>query len=186
MSAALRVALVALSLALDVLAVSIGVGVGGKLSTRARVRVGLSFAGAEVVMNLAGVGIGAATGRAIGEVAAYVGFGALIMVGGYMVVDALRGREQPLDLSSGFGLFIASLSISLDSLGVGFSILYIGVPVVVTLAAIAVASVAATTAGLAFGRLFGKRVEDSAGVVAGFALIGTGLLFVTLKVKGVQ
>jgi len=64
-AAALRVALVAVSLALDVFAVSVGVGVGG-VRRSAMVRIGLSFASAEVLMNLVGAGIGAVAGRAIG------------------------------------------------------------------------------------------------------------------------
>ena len=43
------------------------------------------------------------------------------------------GESSRLDLSSGHGLLLASLAISLDSLGIGFSILYIGVPMPISL-----------------------------------------------------
>jgi putative Mn2+ efflux pump MntP len=180
---AARVALVALSLALDVFAVSIGVGMRG-LDRGSRVRIGASFAAAEVFMNLVGAGIGAAVGRMIGDTAGYLGFAALIGVGIYMLIEEFRESEGGLDLSRGWGLFIASLSISLDSLGVGFSIVYLGVPVWVTLVAIALASVLSTSAGLAFGKVLGERAERWAGVLGGFALIGTGLLFAGLKYTG--
>ncbi len=178
--AALRVALLALSLALDVFAVSIGVGVRG-VSAGARWRIGAAFATAEVMMNLIGAGLGAIVGRMLGEVAGYLGFAALVGVGIYMVIETLREREGSFDLSRGFGLFIASLSISLDSLGVGFSIVYIGVPLPITLGAIAVASIAATTLGLTFGHVLGKRAEERAGIFGGVALIATGVLFAALK-----
>jgi putative Mn2+ efflux pump MntP len=178
--AALRVALLAVSLALDVFAVSIGVGVRG-VPAGARIRIGAAFAVAEVSMNLIGAGLGAVAGKMLGDVAGYLGFAALVGVGAYMIFETLRDTETQFDLSRGFGLFVASLSISLDSLGVGFSIVYIGVPLPITLGAIAFASIAATTLGLAFGRILGKRAEERAGIIGGAALVGTGLLFAALK-----
>jgi len=184
-AAALRVVLLAFSLALDVFAVSVGVGMRG--TTRAaKVRIGLAFAGAEVLMNLVGVGLGAIAGRAIGEIAAYIGFAALVGVGVFMVIETFRAEKEEFDLSRGWGLAVASLSISLDSLGIGFSIVYIGVPVVVTLGAIALASVISTTLGLAFGKNFGTVVGERAGLIAGFILIATGGLFAALKYAHIQ
>lgn len=176
----LRVALVACSLALDVFAVSVGVGMR-PLPTGARVRIGLAFATAEVLMNLVGAGLGKIAGDALGDSAAYLGFGALVAVGSYMIWEELSERERSLDLSRGWGLLLASLSISLDSLGVGFSLVYLGAPVPVTLAAIALASLLSTTLGLALGRSIGARAETMAGLAGGIALIGTGLLFAALK-----
>jgi manganese efflux pump family protein len=182
-AAALRVALVAVSLALDVFAVSVGVGIRG-VTRPAMLRIGLSFAFAEVAMNLVGAGLGAVAGRAIGGVAAYIGFTALIGVGIFMIVETFREGEaegKGLDLSRGMGLFLASLSISLDSLGIGFSIVYIGVPLAVTLVAIAAASVISTFVGLGFGKSFGKAAGEYAGFVAGVVLILTGLGFAAAK-----
>ena len=184
--AALRVALVAVSLALDVFAVSIGVGIRG-VTRGAIVRIGASFAAAEVTMNLVGAGLGVVAGRAIGGVAAYIGFTALFGVGAYMIVESIReGENEGFDLSQGWGLLAASLSISLDSLGISFSIVYIGVPLVVTLVAIATASVAATLSGLAFGRRLGSRIGERAGIVAGIVLMLTGIAFALLKYFGVE
>ena len=180
-AAALRVVLVAFSLALDVFAVSVGVGMRG--TTRAaKFRIGAAFASAEVGMNLIGAGIGAVAGRAIGDVAAYIGFTALVGVGIYMVIESLREQEAGgFDLSRGWGLFLGALSISVDSLGIGFSILYIGVPLVVSLVCIAIVSVASTTAGLTLGRVLGARVEATAATWGGIILIATGLAFAALK-----
>ncbi len=179
-SAAFRVIVVALSLALDVFAVSVGVGIRG-VSTGAKLRIGAAFATAELAMNLVGAGIGAAAGRAIGDVAGYIGFAALVGVGIYMIVESIRAEEEDFDLSRGWGLFVASLSISLDSLGIGFSIVYIGVPIFVTLGAIAVASSASTAIGLFFGKRFGSIVGERAGIIAGFVLVATGAVFAALK-----
>lgn len=181
LSEALKIAVVALSLGLDVFAVCVGVGMRGA-GPDLRLRIGAAFATAEVAMVVIGALIGQVAGKLLGDVAGYLGFAALVFVGLYMVYEAVRESEGGgIDLSRGWGLFVGALSISLDSLGIGFSILFIGVPLGVSLAFIATASVAATTSGLLLGRALGKRVEEFAELGAGIVLILTGLAFAGLK-----
>jgi putative Mn2+ efflux pump MntP len=184
LTAALKIAFVAISLGLDVFAVCVGVGIRG--TDRAiKLRIGAAFAFAEVAMTLLGVLLGAAAGKYIGNVAGYLGFLALVLVGGYMVFEALRGEDEAgFDLSSGWGLFLAALSISLDSLGIGFSILFIGVPLAVSVVCIAAASLLSTTLGLTLGKAIGTRLETAAALWGGIILVGTGAVFAALKFFG--
>jgi putative Mn2+ efflux pump MntP len=176
-----KVVLVAMSLGLDVFAVSVGVGMRG-MPRHVRLRIGLAFTTAEVTMTLVGVGIGNVAGRLLGDVAGYIGFAALVGVGIYMVVESLRQSETGgFDLSRGWGLLLGALSISLDSLGIGFSILYIGVPLAVSLICIAVVAATSTTLGLTLGRALGARAEAAAATWGGIILIATGLAFAALK-----
>lgn len=176
-----KVVLVAMSLGLDVFAISVGVGMRG-MPRLVRLRIGIAFTTAEVTMTVIGVGIGNVAGRLLGDVAGYIGFAALIGVGIYMVVESLRdSKSGGFDLSRGWGLFLGALSISLDSLGIGFSILYIGVPLPVSLACIAVVAAASTTLGLTLGRALGSRAEASAATWGGIILIATGVVFAVLK-----
>lgn len=179
----LKVFVVAVSLGLDVFAVGIGVGMRG-VPRAVKFRIGAAFASAEVVMNLIGVGLGHLAGSLLGDLAGYIGFAALIGVGAYMIAEAVRESEEktPLDMSRGFGLLIASLSISLDSLGIGFSILYIGVPLWLALGVIFGVSVLSTVLGLTFGRYLGRRVEEGAELWAGIVLVLTGVGFILAKV----
>ncbi len=182
LSAAIKLVAIALSLALDVFAVSIGVGVRG--ADRAmKIRIGIAFACAEVMMNVIGAGLGIVAGQLIGNVAGYLGFIALLLVGLYMIYEAKRdlGDRPRMDLSRGWGLVVASLSISLDSLGIGFSILYIGVPLAASLIAIAMVSILATTLGLTLGRRLGTRIEDEAELLGGVLLALTGAVFIALR-----
>jgi manganese efflux pump family protein len=181
-SAAIKLVAIALSLALDVFAVSIGVGVRG-VKPALKIRIGISFACAEIVMNVIGAALGAVVGQLIGDVAGYLGFIALVLVGLYMIYEAKRdlGDRPRMDLSRGWGLIVASLSISLDSLGIGFSILYIGVPLVLSLVVIGAVSVAATTLGLTLGKRLGTRIEDNAELLGGVLLALTGAVFIVLK-----
>ncbi len=182
LSSAIKLVAIAFSLALDVFAVSIGVGVRG-VERSLKIRIGIAFACAEIIMNLIGAGLGIVTGKLIGDVAGYLGFVALLLVGLYMIYEAKRdlGDRPRMDLSRGWGLVVASLSISLDSLGIGFSILYIGVPLALALAVIGAVSVAATTLGLTLGRRLGSRIEDSAELLGGVLLALTGAVFIVLK-----
>jgi putative Mn2+ efflux pump MntP len=183
MSAAfLKIFVVALALALDVFAVGVGVGVRGtpKLS---KIRIGIAFACAEVGMNLIGAGLGLVAGRLIGDAAGYLGFAALFGVGLYMIRESRTemSASSRLDLSRGPGLVVASFAISLDSLGIGFSILYIGVPMPISLIVIAAVNVTSTMLGLTLGRWLGSYAERNAAFVGGLLLALTGILFAVLK-----
>jgi manganese efflux pump family protein len=177
-----KVLFVALSLGLDVFAVSVGVGMKGT-DRAVKIRIGAAFAFAEVSMTVIGVLLGQAAGRLLGDAAGYLGFAALTGVGAYMIYEALHGTEEGggFDLSRGWGLMLGALSISLDSLGIGFSILYIGVPLVVSLVFIGVASVISTTLGLALGKKLGAVAEERAALSAGIVLVITGVAFAALK-----
>ncbi len=178
----LKVFFIALALALDVFAVSIGVGVRG-VSPRRKIVIGLAFACAEVGMNLIGAGLGLLAGHLIGQAAGYLGFAALIGLGIYMMRESQTdlGIGSQLDLTRGRGLFLAALGISLDSLGIGFSILYIGVPMPVSLIVIACTSIASTLLGLSIGRWLGGFAERNAAFVGGLLLALTGVTFAALK-----
>lgn len=178
----LKIAIVALSLGLDVFAICVGVGMRG-VDRGTKIRIGSAFVSAEVCMTLLGVGLGAAAGKLLGDVAGYIGFLALVGLGTYMVVESRREShlKKPLDMSRGWGLTIGALSISLDSLGIGFSILYIGVPLYTSVAFIAVASVSSTIAGLTLGKALGRRAEEGAELWAGVILLLTGVFFIALK-----
>jgi putative Mn2+ efflux pump MntP len=178
-----KIVVVALSLGLDVFAVCVGVGMRG-MERAAKIRIGAAFTTAEVGMTLLGVVLGKVVGSLIGDAAGSIGFAALAGVGGYMIYEAIREVEEGqdvFDLSRGWGLFLGALSISLDSLGIGFSILYIGVPLVVSLICIAIASVVSTTLGLALGKRLGLVAEEFAALAAGIVLVLTGLTFAALK-----
>ncbi len=181
LAALVKVAVVALSLGLDVFAVSVGVGMRGP-SRALKWRIGTSFAVAEMSMTLIGVGLGNIAGRLIGDTAGYLGFAALVGVGSYMVVQSLgEGEAGGIDFSRGWGLFLGSISISLDSLGIGFSILYIGVPLVLSLICIGVVAASSTALGLSLGRSLGARAGEGAERWAGIVLILSGLGFAALK-----
>ena len=114
--------------------------------------------------------------QVIGRVAPYIGFTALAAVGCYMFVESYK-EGQAFNVDSGAGLLTTSLSISLDSLGVGFALPAVPLPLVPLIATAAVTTVAFTFAGLTFGARLGEWIEKGAERIAGGVLIALAILF---------
>jgi putative Mn2+ efflux pump MntP len=164
-----KILLVALAVGLDVLAISVAVGVA---QPRARLRIGLAFATAEIAMQAIGYAIGAGVGQIIGRAATYLGVALLALIGGMMLHRALgTGHESEFNATTGAGLLMTALSISLDSLGVGVALPAAEVPLVPLLLTVSVTTTGFTLTGLAFGALLGERYERRAEATAGALLI---------------
>ena len=88
-----------------------------------------------------------------------------------------HSSEPSFDLTRGVGLLITSLSISLDSLGVGFALPAIGIPLLPMLITVSITTSIFTFVGLAFGQRIGERYEHQAQRVAGGTLIVLAILF---------
>jgi putative Mn2+ efflux pump MntP len=180
---ALRIGLIAFGIGLDVLALAIGIGISG-VPWNVRFRVGAAFAAAEIGMQLLGIAIGTGAGHIVGDVAAYLGFGLLAFIGVYMLKESF-GEHGPMSLkaTSGWGLVAASASISLDSLGVGFSLPSLGVPLIPLFVTVACSTVAFTLTGLAFGNALGNRYRLGAERGCGLILIVLAILFTLQHVR---
>jgi putative Mn2+ efflux pump MntP len=172
---------VALAVGLDVLAVSVGVGVM-QLAVDARLRLGLAFTGSEIAMQVVGYELGTGAGKALGEVATYVGLALLATIGGVMIRNSLRHASKPkFETTRGAGLLITSLSISLDSLGVGIALPAVGIPLLPLLIMVSITTTAFTFTGLAFGARLGERYEHLAERAAGTMLVALAALFAIEK-----
>lgn len=172
-----KILAVAIAIGLDVFAISVGVGIT-KAEWSTRIRLGAAFATAEITMQVIGYELGTGAGRLFGEIAEWFGFGLLAVVGAFMIHESFDHSSEPaFDLTRGVGLLITSLSISLDSLGVGFALPAIGIPLLPLLITISITTSIFTFVGLAFGQRIGERYEHQAQRVAGAMLIVLAILF---------
>jgi len=158
-----------------VFAISIALGIAGIPLAR-RIRLGLTFSAAEVLMQIIGFFVGSGF-QVIGRVAPYIGFTALAAVGCYMLVESYKEGDS-FNVDTGPGLVTTALSISLDSLGVGFAIPAVPLPIVPLIGTAAVTTVVFTFAGLAFGARLGAWIEKGAERIAGVVLIVLAIVFV--------
>jgi manganese efflux pump family protein len=173
----LKVVAVAFAVGLDVLAVSIGVGVA-QLALDSSVRLGIAFAGAEIAMQVVGYELGTGAGKLLGAIATYIGIALLASIGGLMVWNSAKpDSESDFDATRGAGLLMTSLSISLDSLGVGVALPAAGIPLLPLLFTVSITTTVFTFIGLAFGARLGQRYELGAARAAGTILMLLAGLF---------
>jgi manganese efflux pump family protein len=97
-----------------------------------------------------------------------------------MIRNSFRhSSEAKFDTTRGVGLIVASLSISLDSLGVGIAVPTLALPLLPVLVAVSITTTVFTLIGLSFGARLGKRYERNAERAAGGILVGLAVLFAT-------
>lgn len=175
----LKILVLVLSLGMDTLLMSISLGVAQRYNGT-RLRIGMTFALAEAVMPLVGLGIGKTLGSVIGNWASLIGGIALIAVAVWLIFfEDEDDEEEKLERNLiGWTLVVTALSISLDELAVGFSIGLIGVPVALAIVLIAAQAFLFTIIGLTLGgrlkRYLGEWSEKLAGIVLG--LLGIWIL----------
>jgi len=180
----LKILVLVLSLGMDTLFMSISLGMAQR-SKGTRLLIGLTFALAEAVMPLIGLGIGKTLGSFIGNWASLIGGIALIAVAVWLIYfEDEDDEEEKLERNLiGWTLVVTALSISLDELAVGFSIGLIGVPIALTIILIAAQAFVFTIVGLTVaGRLkryLGEWSEKLTGIVLG--LLGIWILIDAIR-----
>ena len=95
-----------------------------------------------------------------------------------MIRNSLRAvPEEEFDATRGVGLLMTSLSISMDSLGVGVALPATAIGLLPLLVMLSVTTTAFTFIGLAFGARLGERYERGAERLAGLILIALAAMF---------
>ena len=100
-----------------------------------------------------------------------------------MIRDSFQQTsEGDFEATRGMGLVMTSLSISLDSLGVGVALPATAIPLLPLLMMLSVTTTVFTFIGLAFGSRLGERYERGAERLAGTILIILAALFTAERV----
>jgi manganese efflux pump family protein len=168
---------VALAVGLDVLAISVGVGIA-QVSREASIRLGLSFAAAEITMQVVGYQLGVGAGKVLGAIGTYAGLILLAAVGVLLIRESFHEQKEPdFEATRGVGLVMTSLSISLDSLGVGAALPAARIPLLPLLIMLSATTTCFTLIGLEFGARLGERYKSGAELAAGSILIVLAILF---------
>lgn len=184
MNTELRVLGVALAIGLDVLALSVAIGIK-EPPWRQRIRLGLAFASAEILMQIVGLLLGTGLGRIAGAIAGWIGLLVLAGIGVWILREGFApDEEHAFNVNTFAGLLLASLSISLDSLGIGFALPALRLPLVQLFATVAVSTACFTLAGLAFGAMLGHAFKKNAEKAAGIVLIVLAVIFAVQQLHG--
>ncbi len=171
--------LLALSLCADCFAVSLCSGVTMKTTRRRQVlMVALVFGIVQAGLLLAGYFFGDLFVGYIEKFAHWIGFLLLLYVGGSMILEAIKGKEEARDLNGIRNIIVASVATSIDALAVGISLSMDLEPVRSALmkgAAVFIVTVLTVIAGILGGRRIGMRFGRRAEFAGGCVLILLGL-----------
>lgn len=174
----LTITLISIGLAMDAMTVSLGIGTADQIaSLRGKIRLAAHFGIFQSGMTALGWLIGETVIQYVQSIDHWIAFALL----SYVAVNLIRaglseeGKAFVQDPSTGKVLVILSLATSIDAFAVGLSIAMIQVPILLSVLAIGIVSLALSSVGLfagcKLGETFGKRME----IVGGLILFGIGI-----------
>lgn len=173
--------LIGVGLSMDAFAVAICKGLGMKrLNMKQALVIGLFFGGFQALMPFVGWALGSQFQDLISPIDHWVAFILLAIIGGKMLVEAIRGGDEEsadepadakLDLKE---LFVLAVATSIDALAVGITFAFLGVNIVWAIAIIGVTTFVLSLVGVGVGHVFGARYEKGATIVGGVVLILIG------------
>lgn len=186
--------IIAVALGTDAFSMALGIGAGARLAAKKIALVSVVVAVFHIVMPLIGLYLGAILGRVVGNVAIFIGAAVLILIGGHMIRESLKGKEgqvipaaqtksiagstksgQPMVITSFWGLILLAASVSIDALTVGFGLGALNANIPLTVTVLGVVAGLMTAIGLLLGRRLGDWLGEKAILVGGIILVGIGI-----------
>ncbi|MFA9560617.1 manganese efflux pump MntP family protein [Evansella sp. AB-rgal1] len=164
----------AFALGMDAFSLSIGMGLLG-LRYKHIAKIGITVGAFHVIMPLIGIILGRLLSQYIGMFAFVIGGGVLVFIGIQMIVSTFQHEREPVLKPTGFGLFLFSLSVSIDSFSAGLSLGMLGAKTWVTLVSFGMASALLTWIGLILGRKMGNWMGGYSEWLGGTILIAFGM-----------
>ncbi len=178
-----EIVLIAIGLSMDAFAVSVGKGLAlrGRLLGPA-IALAVTFGLFQGLMPLLGWLLGSQFAEFISSFDHWVAFGLLALIGGKMLIEAIRedpdADEAAAGTESGIGLkslVLLGIATSIDALAAGVGFAVVNVNIWLACGLIAVITGAFSFAGVYLGRAFGARFEKPAEIMGGLILIAIGV-----------
>ena len=177
--------LIAVGLSMDAFAVAIAKGLGmARLKWGQALVIALFFGVFQGVMPVIGWLLGAQFAELIAPVDHWVAFVLLAFIGGKMLVDVYREKDdeastdeaaekdKPLDLRE---LLLLAIATSIDALAVGITFAFLDVSIGFSATFIGIVTFVLSLLGVAVGHQFGARWEKPSNIAGGVVLILIGL-----------
>ena len=171
--------LLAFGMSMDAFAASIGKGATlHKPKFSEALRTGLIFGAIETLTPLVGWGLGMLASQFVLEWNHWIAFVLLVLLGGRMVIEGLRGGDSDeceAPRRHGFWLLVTTaFATSLDAMAVGVGLAFLQVNIIATALAIGCATLMMSTLGIMVGRFIGPLLGKRAEILGGIVLIGIG------------
>lgn len=176
----IAVILIAIGLCFDTLAVSMSCSCSSKITVKSAIKISLIFGVFQGIMPFIGYFIGTQLDRIsfISETDHWLAFGLLLVIGGNMIINAVRGEggddkcytEMPLPL-----ILTLALATSIDALATGISFAFVlTISIWLTILIIALITIIVAILGLYAGNGFKKLIGNKVEIVGGVILIAIG------------
>lgn len=180
---------IGIGLSMDAFAVSICKGLKMKRVNKVHCLViALFFGGFQALMPLLGWLLGRQFEQYITAIDHWIAFGLLVFLGGKMVIEVLRekeeeeqGKEEKLDIRE---LFMLAVATSIDALAVGITFAFLQVFIVPAITIIGCTTFVLSILAVYIGNIFGVKYKNKAELAGGVILIllGTKILLEHLEV----
>lgn len=178
--AGMELVLIAVGLSMDAFAVALCKGLCmKKLNYAQGAVIALFFGGFQLLMPLIGWLLGKQFERYITPVDHWIAFALLAYIGGKMIWEAVREKEeetcpvdQRLDLKE---LLVMAIATSIDALAVGITFAFLGTPIVSAVLVIGLITFILSYLGVLLGHRFGTRFQRKAEFAGGAVLVLIGL-----------
>ena len=170
--------LLAVGVSMDAFAVSIGKGLSAKrASWREALTVALWFGGFQALMPVIGYYLGISFADLVTKVDHWIAFGLLLLIGGNMIREALKGEDdKPVDSSFAFRtMLVLAIATSIDALALGISFAFLGTNLWRAVLIIGLTTAAFSAVGLLIGKKVGSRFHAGAEILGGVILIAIGV-----------
>ena len=181
MSLFIELFLIGVGLSMDAFAVSVCKGLGmQRVNKKQMLVIGLYFGGFQALMPLIGWFLGIRFQEYITSMAHWVAFVLLIIIGGKMIVEAIRDKDEveigekdlPLNHKE---LLLLAVATSIDALAVGITFAFLGTPIIEAISIIGCTTLGLSMLGVVIGNFFGTLYKKKAEIAGGVILILIGL-----------
>lgn len=170
--------ILALAMSTDAFAAAVSKGVAlRKPRFSEAVRTGLIFGVIEALTPIVGWALGSIAAEFVAEWDHWIAFCMLLVLGGMMIRNGLKNEPEetsPVTRHSFWLLAATGFATSIDAMAVGVSLAFIDNNILITAAAIGLATLVMVTLGVMVGRIIGVVAGKWAEILGGLALMGIG------------
>ncbi|MCF6138913.1 manganese efflux pump MntP family protein [Pseudalkalibacillus berkeleyi] len=170
----LTLTIMAIALGMDAFSMGLGMGMI-TLRLRQIMKISILIGVFHMVMPLLGMTVGKQLTLHFGNVATLVGGILLILLGFQMIYSSFRSSDEPFISPKGTGVWLFSISVSLDSFSVGLSLGIFGAKIIITILLFGIISMIMTWFGLMIGRKTQKWFGSYGEALGGCILLSFGL-----------
>ena len=174
----IQIILIGLGLSMDAFAVSICKGLEMKeLKKEKMILIALFFGLFQALMPLIGWFLGSRFAKYITSIDHWISFVLLIFIGGKMLVEGIKNKEElanekELTIKE---LFLLSIATSIDALAVGITLAFVNTNIWFAILIIGLITFILSMIGVLLGHKFGAKYQNISEIIGGIILILIGI-----------